>query len=210
MKNYFKIILILFIELTTTISIFLLFSYLFRRQSPFLMAYLIPSLSKITLFLLVILPFTYYYRIYIRIAKVNFKKLFIYLVIFLGLKVIYQLIFFSNIRTTFFEDLSENYFLLYFLTKITIIPILEELFFRNFALEYLIDKGKNKVISISIISIIFGLAHTSLGMMGFFQWGTLIYFTVFSVLLCLVYLRERNVVYPIILHSLYNALVSFI
>lgn len=83
------------------------------------------------------------------------------------------------------------------LISLAIIPaICEELIFRGVILNSLRHKGPNFAIALS--SIIFAMFH--------FSASQLIYPICFGIILAIVYLRTNNILFPIILHFINNAL----
>lgn len=91
-------------------------------------------------------------------------------------------------------------------TRIVIIPILEEIFFRRFLIGYFSDRGMNKV-SLSIFSIVvFTLMHCHFGPWNIF--GK--FFTTYvpmSIMYTVIYLRA-GLIASILLHCLWNFSVS--
>ncbi len=194
------------------------------------------SISSLTTLLLLIPFFLYYYRRYIIIGKVTLKKTLLYFVLGISIKTIlfftlilifmfyyspilltpetYQEILeiYREISEISIKDSIQNFnisydYLIFFFTAVIIVPILEELLFRGFMLEYLLNKGKSKVWAIIFISVVFGLMHV-----GRNGWDGSVFNGIFSIIACLIYLRERNLVYPIIAHfsSNFIALVILI
>jgi len=75
-------------------------------------------------------------------------------------------------------------------------PVWEEFIFRGFLLPSFTRYFRADV-SILLSSLIFALAHFSI--------ERLIPLTFLGMLMCVVYLRSKNILAPIILHSLWNA-----
>jgi membrane protease YdiL (CAAX protease family) len=85
------------------------------------------------------------------------------------------------------------------ISVIILAPILEEFFFRGFAIEYLKKNGFSNWFIIVFTSLIFGLLHLP----GIMQ----IHLFFMGAGLAVVYLKEKNIVYPIILHMIFNVIV---
>lgn len=78
-------------------------------------------------------------------------------------------------------------------------PILEEIVFRGFIYQSLL-KRFNVIIATIICSFLFATAHANLK--GFTQLFML------SCIFCLVYVRSRNLLYPIAFHILNNTIAT--
>lgn len=146
-------------------------------------------------------------KIPIRFSKVVTNKLVKYLfllVAFRFLVFIWYRVTNQNIEFFTFRDKDWNA-LTAFNTVVTIIfaPLFEEIIFRGIASEYLQDNNVNKVVIVLATSFMFGLSHGP----GLYY---ILYFGIFGMLLSLVYLKERNLWYCVILHSAYNISSLFV
>lgn len=199
MKNYFRTISILTLNLVVYIVFALSFSKIFNIT--FVLA---SGISKLITFFLIVIPVVYHYGRFLKVSKISIIRLLLYIIAVLFFVLVPIILYQGeNLQFHFLEKLTQDNFLPNFLIAVTIVPISEELMFKSYALEYLDEKNKNMMWIVIITSIIFGLFHLP----GIYN---VVYSTIFSILLCMVYLRERNIIYPIILHSFYNLLVLII
>lgn len=139
----------------------------------------------------------YYFRqlIQVNIGKPNLPRLFIYCI----LAIIYGVII-HIIEYVFFESAhSMPRFTLRWIDIIILAPLLEEIFFKGIAVEYLKKSGFSNWFIIIFTSLIFGLLH----MPGIMQ----IHLFFMGAGLAMVYLKERNIVYPIVLHMIFNSII---
>lgn len=145
--------------------------------------------------------FSKYRKVYICYGSIKIKNLLFYLLLTIAFCYISYLI---NIHIYNFSSNINNFkFNFQNLTLLLICPFFEEIIIRGIVTEYLIDKKRNKIIVVLFTSILFGLGHLpnleSVFMLSFF-----------SIILSVVYLLERNFVYLIIMHSVYNLYSIFI
>lgn len=100
---------------------------------------------------------------------------------------------------------ERNSFLMTFLFPVIVAPIAEELAFRAGLKYVLVDKaGWKSWTYIILSSVIFGLLHWSLGIMGF---AHVLLTGLMGTTYSIVYLKTDNIYTPIISHMLYNGLV---
>ena len=87
--------------------------------------------------------------------------------------------------------------ILFYVAVVSLVaPIWEEMIFRGFLLPS-ITRYFRVDVAVLLSSLIFALAH--------FSMERLIPLTFLGMLMCVVYIRSRNILAPIILHSLWNA-----
>lgn len=105
-------------------------------------------------------------------------------------------------------ELSRQFFLHKFLNTLAmcfLAPVAEEIIFRGFLLNSSIGWGRySRVSGIIITSLAFAIMHTQ-----YLFAVTFVYLFVFSSILCVVRMRSRGLMIPIILHILNNAWVIF-
>lgn len=131
---------------------------------------------------------------YIKIGKVK-KQLFLYL---LGIIILGFLLLFVMKNHSFQFSLHFTKFLFVrYIKTICFAAIFEEILFRGIAFEYLKKKSVNKWVILFFTSLLFGLIHLP----GLFYF---INTFIFAMFVGVVYLKERNLTYPIAMHSLYN------
>lgn len=88
-----------------------------------------------------------------------------------------------------------------FIRVIILAPILEEVFFRKILFNGLLKKY-SFLISVIVSSLFFALIHIP-------NWLNLIPSFIFGIICCLIYIKTKNILYPIIFHFTGN-LISFI
>ncbi|MDR1682048.1 MAG: CPBP family intramembrane metalloprotease [Candidatus Symbiothrix sp.] len=123
------------------------------------------------------------------------KQLFFYVsgIIVLGVLTLFVMNNFSfQFSLNFEKHLIVRYVKIIFLAA-----IFEEIIFRGITFEYLESKSTNKWIILLFTSLIFGFIHLP----GLFYFINAFIFAIFS---GIIYLKERNLIYPIIMHSFYN------
>lgn len=164
--------------------------------SPFSQNYeytdFISYLFTIFIFALIIYHFKLF--IYIKIGKAQ-KQLFLYLlgIITLGFLSLF-------VRKSYSLLFSMHFTNLLFVKNIKMIflaAVFEEILFRGIAFEYLIKKSVNKWVILFFTSLLFGLEHLP----GLFYFITTFIFAIFA---GIIYLKERNLTYTIVMHSMYN------
>jgi len=188
-----------------------LFSYLTKiifTSNNYNYFYVNNFFSKILSGLIFTIPVYLFYKRYFKIAKLSFKRLFIYI---LGLLCFCLFVYiftisFWNLKLNFGFDkwIQANswLYLFRFLAAVFIAPISEELIFRSISIEFLIEKGIKPILIILFTSLLFGLLHFPSG-------NDMITTFILGLLLALVYFKERNILYCIILHALYNLSTFF-
>lgn len=92
--------------------------------------------------------------------------------------------------------------------KLVFVAICEEFFFRGFLLDIAINKYKRCLANAALgVSGLFGLLHV-FNVFSYASWGYVVCQIVFafgiSMMLCWLYIRLRNIILCIIIHSLIN------
>ncbi|MFS4418850.1 lysostaphin resistance A-like protein [Maribacter sp. 2307ULW6-5] len=90
----------------------------------------------------------------------------------------------------------DSFFIYFRFSSLLIAPLFEELFFRKFLFEKLLERNK-VIVSIIISSLCFSAIH-------FETPSSLISTFIFGVIACIIYLRTRNIWYTIAMHFLNN------
>ncbi|WP_026674815.1 CPBP family intramembrane glutamic endopeptidase [Alkalihalobacterium bogoriense] len=129
----------------------------------------------------------------------------IFLFIFSTLSIVAILYVIGLVDSTFYRDIlleenSEiidiNRMIVTLVIGITLVPIMEELFFRGFLLNKWGERiGVTKAVMLS--SLVFGILHFDSGFIGSFVSGIFYSF---------VYIKSKTLLVPIILHSFHNLL----
>lgn len=96
-------------------------------------------------------------------------------------------------------ELSNSYIIFNGISSLILAPILEELLFRKYMFAKLLEKYSLNW-SIIISSIFFSLIHIP-------SYSNLFPTFIFGIICCIVYLKTKNILYPIILHFLVNLTV---
>ena len=99
-----------------------------------------------------------------------------------------------------FSSLSAEILLLYFITVVTLSPIIEEILFRGIFLRRFNKELDNLTLAILITSILFGFCHGFGGILGAILFG---------ICVSILYIKSRNILVPIFAHFL-NNLISFL
>ncbi len=90
----------------------------------------------------------------------------------------------------------DSFFIYFRISSLLFAPVFEELFFRKFLFEKLLERNK-VLVSIIISSLCFSTIH-------FETPSSLISTFIFGVIACLIYLRTKNIWYTIAMHFLNN------
>lgn len=80
-------------------------------------------------------------------------------------------------------------------------PIFEEILFRYVALEKA-KENFNELVSIVLVTLVFAILHSGI--------INIVYATILGTILCIVYRKNRNILYPIILHMSANITSLFL
>lgn len=147
-----------------------------------------------------------------KLTGIEWKTAFFVLLAILGFKLfskpLYDIkIIFATINNIDIEPINHTnhklkYALSYeFIRAIILAPILEELFFRKILFNGLLKKY-SFVISIIVSSLLFAFIHIP-------NWLNLIPTFIFGIICCLIYIKTKNILYPILFHFIGN-LISFL
>jgi len=190
-----KILSLLFISLAIIIfnTIFLLSTseFVIRNISNVYILFLLIGGSLIVFFSL----FFIFKKEYFKIKRIKFEIVLLYSILTLFVCLIdrYTTIFLNNkqIEFSFFALLPTT-----IIISIILIPIVEELLFRSIVIEYLLDKKFNNNIIVLFSAITFSLSHEyDFHIVYVFGMGCIWSYS---------YLKHRNLIFSIYLHSLYN------
>jgi len=154
----------------------------------------------------IFLYFTNFWKL-IKIKQPNFFKLCLY--IFIIILFLYIISLWRNYSLApdryYFVFSNVNWLLI--IIYFTYYPIVEEVFFRGVSIEYLI---KNKIPTWTIIlltSVLFAIPHIiGYSLMYGFKCPDLVEFFFVAIIFAVVYLRERNLIYCIVMHAVINLL----
>lgn len=87
----------------------------------------------------------------------------------------------------------------YLWRTVLIVPILEELIFRKYITNYIATTPQKLPIAIIVSSVLFALSHTIL--------DAFLFYFLSGILLSLIYQSSKTIIWPIILHAVFNLLV---
>ena len=94
--------------------------------------------------------------------------------------------------------------IIYILRKVVMIPIFEELFFRGILLGLFL-KTKKMLLPILFTSLLFAVTHIN-PLFIFESLSGVFYSFLLGILACYIYLKTKNIIYPILLHIANNFL----
>ena len=137
------------------------------------------------------------------LKKINFKGIVICISIVLSLGLLEFLLIklgvqFKEIKKLVVLNNSIFNNILIIVNVVLLIPIIEELIFRYFLLSGILEVTKRKFVAIFFSSILFSVAHVQ------YNFTILIFVFISSSAMGFVYLKYKNIAYPIIIHSLNN------
>lgn len=133
----------------------------------------------------------------LRILKeINIKELFIDIVGMYIFITSYFFMFYNCNKET--SEINSIFFIINSLFSIIIAPIIEEFMYRGVLLHRLNLKF-GIIKSITIVSILFGVVHIS-------ELCSII----FSCVLCVIYIRTKSIIVPIVYHASYNLIVMLL
>ena len=145
----------------------------------------------------IILSIYLYKKHRIKESIPNLKKIILMVLLGIGISLFYNML---TIKYQVNNIFNINKFIL--IPYIVIIaPIYEELIFRYVSLRIAKDNYK-KLTAIIIISILFAIMHTDI--------FSIIYAFILGIILSYIYLKYKNIIYPIILHISANLMSIFI
>ncbi|WP_442902258.1 lysostaphin resistance A-like protein [Flavobacterium sp. C4GT6] len=198
------IILLIILEFLFTLLIYILFP----RMNMEIGVQVAIDLSLLVTFLVASKFFFNKNKVLVKNSIFDFRLAFIFLIlafIWVYISPIFKYPFFSynldfsgiDFTIEKFSIINDKSFFSYysFIRLLLITPILEELLFRRLILANLFSRY-NIYISIVITSLLFSFCHLDLN-------NSLIFF-IGSIILCLAYLKTRDIRYSIILHILMN------
>lgn len=151
--------------------------------------------------LLMIVQFTY---ILFKTKKIKFnfkrKKYLPYVLLGVGVATVCNMIIFIVTPT---KEINTNFpIILNILCSGIIGPIFEELLFRYDLIRRLSKFNSNKFVIIILSSIIFGLCHTGI--------TTIIYAMIMGLINCYIYMKDKDIIKPIIVHMSSNIFVNLL
>ncbi|WP_422388774.1 CPBP family intramembrane glutamic endopeptidase [Chryseobacterium gambrini] len=135
---------------------------------------------------------------YLKFRPISIKKI----LLFLGASIFYSFLIIF-IRNKNFNDYNfhwlqyHNYFLL---SAIFIAPFYEEIFKKGLPIEYLLRKKISPIFVTIFISFLFCLTHLP-------SLEQVFYGLILGIITSLIYIKERNIIYPIIFHFVYNFII---
>ncbi|MFC3757890.1 type II CAAX endopeptidase family protein [Chryseobacterium tructae] len=139
---------------------------------------------------------------YLNELKFSVKKIALYLFIGLIFSTISKFIFIEIYGGDFLFNPPSSLLLSNVLSVVLIAPIAEEIIYRAVPIEYLLKKELPKNWIVFFTSLFFSLIHLP-------NWSQIIVTFFLGVICSIVYIKERNLFYPIIIHFIYN-LISVI
>lgn len=186
----------------------ILYLFFINFCSPIILYYILENIleNKFIEFLVKIALIFFLYRIIFKLSldkKCSFT--FFKVGVFLKLFLIYYFfnIFFDKIliyNGFIDKPIINNFDFIFFSTTVILAPIAEELFYRGFFINYLYDYLKiNKFFSIIIVSFVFALMHFDFSI-------NFINHYIFSCVVCLIYLKNKNILSVIFFHICSNML----
>ena len=139
-----------------------------------------------------------YKKYHIKEEKINIKRLLYMIPLGFGVSWFYNML---TINFNQNNELLDLHILIVIAYVVILGPIFEELLFRYLALNKA-KKVYSEKIALIIISISFGLMHS--GLIG------IIYAILIGYLLGYIYIKEKNILYPIIIHISANLASIFV
>lgn len=97
---------------------------------------------------------------------------------------------------------TKNVYIPYILYSVVSVPIIEEYFYRFLPFQFIRKKNIISIIAITMLSsLLFTFFHNLKGI-------EYVFIFIMAVLLCVIYLKNRNISYNIMCHSLYNLVIN--
>ncbi|MEC3875333.1 CPBP family intramembrane glutamic endopeptidase [Chryseobacterium salviniae] len=140
---------------------------------------------------------------YINQLSFSIQKIGLYFLIGIIYSTIFNFIFIEIYGGDFSLKPHNKILLSSILSIVLIGPIAEEIIFRVIPVEYLLKKEVSKNWIIFFTSLFFSLVHLP-------NWYQVIATFLLGLLCSIIYTKERNLLYPIIIHFIYNAFSVFI
>lgn len=163
---------------------------------------------SVILFLVFKLWFTPSYFL-LKLKKIKWETVLLILIVSIGFeifaKIFLEIKVFLNDNKLAFEsinhtDYKSQYLWFYDLIRSVILaPVLEELFFRKILFTRLLKKY-SFALSAIVSSIFFALIHIP-------NWLNLVPAFLFGIICCWIYVKTKNILYPILLHFIGNLIV---
>ncbi len=180
----------------TIVLILLLYVFNKRFNNTFAIADFLSHIFAAILALITIYKLEWEQFIVLKKGKLKNMILYFFLAVILAIG--------YKILTTGTLKPQSNVSAWFVLSVLIIAPTIEEIVFRGLPFEYLSKKGVNKWYTISISTLLFGLAH--LPFYSFFD----IQFFIFGFILMMIYMKERNLIYCMLTHFTYNAMLFIV
>ena len=141
----------------------------------------------------------YLYKNYkIKESKINISKLLLMIPLGLSISLFYNMLTITFNKTNSIPDLNIIIVVIYI---VLLAPIFEELVFRYVSLRCARENFKEKT-AIILISIIFALMHSGI--------INMVYAFIIGLILSHIYLKHKNILYPITIHISANLMSIFI
>ncbi|WP_345988317.1 CPBP family intramembrane glutamic endopeptidase [Chryseobacterium sp. Chry.R1] len=139
------------------------------------------------------------------ISKLNFsrKKIGLHFLMGILFSILSKFIFIKIYGGSFYLKSPDSFLLSNVLSVVLIGPIAEEIIFRVIPIEYLLKKEVPKNWIIFFTSLFFSLVHLP-------NWPQVIVTFLLGIICSIVYTKERNLLYPILIHFIYNLFSVFI
>jgi len=139
------------------------------------------------------------------INQLNFfiQKIGLYFLVGIVYSTIFNFIFIEINRGDFSLKPYNSVSLSTILSVVLIGPIAEEISFRAIPIEYLLQKNVSKKWIVFFTSLFFSFAHLP-------NWHQVIATFLLGLLCSIIYIKERNLLHPIIIHFTYNVFSVFI
>ena len=132
--------------------------------------------------------------------KLNIKSYFPYVLLGIGIAALYNMIIF---KLGLEQEITTNFpFVLNILCSGVVGPIFEEFLFRYDFIKKLEMFNSKKLVIILLAGIIFGLMHTGI--------TTFIYAMIVGLINSYIYIKDKDIMKPIILHIAGNIFVGFL
>lgn len=99
------------------------------------------------------------------------------------------------------NEVVEMNILFLILSSVLVGPLIEEILFRNILVNKL-EKFNNKIVTILLASFIFAIMHNGI--------VNIIYTFILGIILNIIYLKNKNLLYPLLVHSSANLISLFL
>lgn len=135
---------------------------------------------------------------YIGFKHIVLKKILLYS--FISIVYAFVIIFIKNhniLEYNFHWSQKYTYFLV---SAIFVAPLYEEILKKAIPIEFLLKKDISPIFITVFISILFSIYHLP-------SLEQMLYALILGILTSIIYIKERNIIYPIIFHFVYNFIV---